>query len=185
MFCAGIDYSMLCPSICIADLDKEFSFDNCIIFYLYKKKYAKKYNHNIFGFEHISGENNTDRYIKISEWAIQILKKFKIKNVALEGYSYSSKRSLIFNIAENTMCLKIKLHQVGINVITPSPNQIKKFYTGKGNSHKENMVTQFILDTNKHLHDYMNTASMFSKPIEDIVDSFAICKYMYETIKKV
>lgn len=181
--CAGIDYSMTCPSITLINPAMEFKFKNTFVFFMDKrKKYSKKFGKNIIGTQLPGGENDIHRYDQISEWAIKILNKFNVTKVALEGYSYGSKGSRVFNIAENTMSLKTKMFNSGIEFIVPSPSQLKKYWTGSGNSGKTEMVLEFITRTNEHLHVAMDTSQMESKPIEDIVDSYAACNFMYDQI---
>lgn len=181
-FYAGIDYSMSCPSITVYNVNKNnFKFSNVFVFYMIKvQKYVAKFGKNVQGFSLKEFEKlePLDRYLAIADWAGQILESLNVKKVALEGYSYGSSKGVIFNIAENTTCLKIQMNRLGIEYYVPAPKELKKFYTGNGNASKEVMVTKFIEEEGVFLHELMDTSAMWSKPIEDIVDSYAACKWL-------
>lgn len=183
MIIAGIDYSITCPCICVYDNEKDFKFENMKVFFLDKrKKYAKKFGRNVFGLEHFDLKDKVERAIKISEWSMKIITKLGVEKVALEGYSFASKGNATIDIAENKMALKTELFKSNIEIFEPSPPAIKKFFAGKGNAKKEDMVIQFITETNVHLHNAMETSQMWSKPIEDIVDAYACCKWLNEKL---
>jgi len=114
--------------------------------------------------------------------------------ITFEGYSYGSKgNSFIDLIAYNTF-LKTKLMmecQNGIQVV--APKSVKKDFTGNGNAGKPMMVETFSKRTdsilaNDPVHNYVSSQSFgdnIPKPIDDLVDAFAILKYTEERIKQV
>jgi Holliday junction resolvasome RuvABC endonuclease subunit len=59
---------------------------------------------------------------------------------------------------------------------TPTPSQVKKNYTGKGNAKKDMMVAQFYEEfPDIKLHEILGIKEM-AKPIDDIVDSYAVLR---------
>ena len=170
----GIDYSMSCPSLCVSKKSK-IHIDDCeFFFYNNTKKFNKDFG-NVHGFLHLPYESQEERFENIAEWAIKILTKFKVTDVCLEGYAMGAKGQ-VFNIGENTGILKNKLWKNNISIITPSPGQIKKFFTGSGNAKKEIMYKSFIEETELDLEKLLDAKSG-GNPISDIVDSYAMCKY--------
>jgi Holliday junction resolvasome RuvABC endonuclease subunit len=168
MFLAGIDYSMSSPGICVFDTNKELSFLNCN-FYVYTKtptnlnfdniemeKQPKKFN------------NNQERFDSISNWALRILKSHNIERCAIEGFSYGSVSNRLFEIGENTGLLKYKLWLNKIEFDIYSPGEIKKYYSGKGNSNKEKMHMTLTEKEN------ISLGSNNDSPVSDIIDSYAI-----------
>tara|TARA_R100001082_G_scaffold105064_1_gene76896 strand:+ start:719 stop:1303 length:585 start_codon:yes stop_codon:yes gene_type:complete len=193
MVIAGIDYSLRGPSICIFHgLDtytgkkvENFSFENCSFFFLTDvKKYAKTFMNNIHGKLFSEVECDPSRYNSISDWAVEVLKKYKCNEVALEGYSFGSKGK-VFHIAENTGVLKYRLFQESIPIDIIAPTSIKKFATGKGNADKTAMHDAFVKETSLNLHKNITPLKKeVSNPVSDIVDSYYICKMFYERLKK-
>lgn len=173
MMYAGIDYSMSCPSITIGN---STDFKKCkTFFYTKKKKHEGAFPHNIYGMLENPYESEMERFDNISEWAMAIMKKFKVTDVCIEGYSMGSK-GRVFNIAENAGLLKYKLWKQGITFHSPPPTTVKKFFSGKGNSGKEQMHEAFVEKTG------VDIAKIFaqkedSNPVSDIVDSYAMLSY--------
>lgn len=185
MIIGGIDYSMSSPSLCIYDTDKEFKFENCDIYYANaKKKYVINIK-NLHGF--VLPENRIEepmyRYNEICKIFANVLMDQKVEQICIEGYALGSHAGLIFNIAENTSLLKHFMWKSGIKYINPSPATIKKFFTGKGNADKLKVVNTFINETHTNLQDIFGTKTIEAAPINDICDSFAMCKYMYYYLK--
>ena len=176
---AGIDYSYTTPAIAIHPMKPIVNFNDVkVFFYTSETKYKSVFNKNIYGMSHIPYESEMERFDNISEWALAILQKFNVKQVALEGYSLGSKGK-IFEIAENTGILKQKLWQAGIEFTTPAPTTIKKHFTGKGNSKKEAMLEAFDARFETDLKSIMNyTRKNIESPIGDVVDSTAIVDYL-------
>jgi Holliday junction resolvasome RuvABC endonuclease subunit len=181
---AGIDYSMACPAICIHPLKPIVNFNECkVFFYTKENKYCSTFNKNIHGMQHIPYESEMERFDNISEWALAILQKFNVKDVALEGYSMGSK-GVVFNIGENTGILKYKLWNAGMNVITPAPTTVKKHFTGKGNAKKEAMLEAFDNRFDLDLREILNyKRKNIESPIGDVVDCVAVADYLISNYK--
>ena len=117
------------------------------------------------------------KYTYISSWALDVLKSYDVDAVLLEDYAYAA-TGRVFNIGENTGILKYRLARSDINIYTVTPNEVKKFATGKGNANKELMLSNFITQTGVDVREIMDYAG--ENPISDIVDSYYICKYYHE-----
>jgi len=191
MVIAGIDYSLRGPAICVfhgvdsytGKKVEKFSFKNCSFFYLTDvKKYASTFMKNIHGKLFSDVECDPQRYNSISDWAIEVLKKYNCTQVALEGYSFGSKGK-VFHIAENTGVLKYRLFQESIPVDIIPPTTIKKFATGKGNADKKAMHEAFEKETCLNLHQVITPKKKeVTNPVSDVVDAFYICKMFYERL---
>ena len=171
MIIAGIDYSMSCPSLCIFDTELDFTFQNCDFYYLIDKKTKIIEEGNIHGEYYSKDSENVKRFDHISNWAITILKNQKVNHVYLEGYSMGS-RGRVFHIAENTGVLKQKIYKAGITFEVIPPSTWKKEVVGKGNADKQHVYESMNVD----LKPIFKSKSITS-PINDIADSYFICKY--------
>lgn len=174
---AGIDYSMTCPAITVyVGKPSEMTYEKCKSFFYHGKPSYNKSFDNVHGFIHSPWSSQQERFDNISDWAIAILKKYNVKRVCLEGYSMGSK-GLVFNIAENTGLLKHKMFKEGIEFITPAPTEVKRFFSGKGNSKKEQMYETFCKETGVDLCERLS-AKASDSPISDVVDSYAMLKFL-------
>ena len=171
MIISGIDYSMSCPSLCIFDTELDFNFHNCHFYYLIDKKTKIIEEGNIHGEYYSKDSENVKRFDHISDWAITILKNQKVNHIYLEGYSMGS-RGRVFHIAENTGVLKQKIYKAGITFEVVPPSTWKKEVVGKGNADKQHVYESMNVD----LRPIFKSKSITS-PINDIADSYFICKY--------
>lgn len=181
---AGIDYSLRGPSVCIfpGEHVEKFTFDACQIYFLNDvKRYAKKWNHNIFGETFKPWDADEERYESIADWAMD--KLIGCERIALEGYSYGSRGNRLFQIAENTGVLKYKIFQTGRPLDIIPPTEVKKFATGKGNANKDQMHVEFVRETSYKIKTEMSPKSKdITNPVSDIVDSYYICKLLYSRL---
>ena len=172
----GIDYSLSSPAICVCR--GAFKFENCKIYYLTNvKKYEGNFG-NINGRLHLPYTTEQQRHDQISDWALSIIDT-AIGNIFIEGYSFGSK-GLVFNLAENMGTLKHKLYVLNKRFQSIVPGQIKKNATGKGNADKLKMYEQFKKDTGVDLVKEFEQTKL-NNPVTDIVDSYYIAKYGYES----
>jgi Holliday junction resolvasome RuvABC endonuclease subunit len=174
MILSGIDYSYTSPAICIYDTSKELKFENLLFYNINdKKKLAGNYdNIHISTFPEYSSPE--ERYRNICSWASNILLANNVKEACIEGYSFGASSGLVFNIAENASLIKQFMSIKQIPFDTPTPSQVKKNFTGKGNSKKDVMVNKFHETFPQiKIHEILNIKEM-AKPIDDIVDSFAV-----------
>lgn len=180
-YVAGIDWSMSCPAICIYNTKDKLEFKNCEYFFYHdNKKYDKSFGY-IHGFKQKDYECQEERYNNLSEWAIAILLKFSVKHVTMEGYAMGASKGLVFNIAENGGLLKHKMWMAGIEVQCPAPSAVKKHFTTKGNANKELMYDTLVAQEGISVVDLLvdiTNAKPKDSPIADIVDAYAMIKYM-------
>jgi hypothetical protein len=170
----GIDYSITSPSICVCK-KKKLKFQSCQFYYLTSHKKLVGDFKNLHGTLHEDYLNYEERWDHISSWAMSVIPDDSI--VTLEGYSYGSTGSRLFQIAENCAMLKYKLWVRNIPFEVVAPSAIKKFATGKGNANKQLMYESFLGDSKVDLVDALGLKKESDKPITDIVDSYYICKY--------
>ena len=81
-------------------------------------------------------------------------------------------RGRVFHIAENTGVLKQKIYERGIDFEVIPPSTWKKEVVGKGNADKKYVYESMNVD----LKSIFKSKSITS-PINDIADSYFICKY--------
>lgn len=184
MIIAGIDYSLCGPSICVFNGEK-FSFKNCTFYFLTDtKKLATYFGSNIFGENFDDFNHEIERYESIADWALDVVTG--CTSVAIEGYAYAANSNRVFQIAENTGLMKYKLFQAGIPVTIVPPSEVKKSATGKGNADKASMYSYFEAETKEDLKKLLygiTAPKEITSPISDIVDSYFICKLLFNKIK--
>lgn len=168
------------PAITVGSIEKK-SFQDVNVYYLNENKKFSGNRKNISGELFLRPENNIQRYSKIAEWSMNIIKKCDC--VFIEGYSMGSKGS-VFNIAENTGILKYEMYKNKIKWTEVPPTVVKKFATGKGNGDKNKMYESFLSRANVDLKNLFNfKGEKIASPISDIVDSYYIFLYGVQSIK--
>jgi Holliday junction resolvasome RuvABC endonuclease subunit len=176
---AGIDWSMTSPSVCIHKGD-EWSVANCTFHYLTPKSKNLIVTDQIKGSLYEEYTTQQERFDNLSNWAMKILNENCAKEIGMEGYSYGSSSSRLFEIGENTGLLKFKMWSFGMNFEVYAPTAIKKFATGKGNSNKEKMWDSFIAETNLNIfHLLGQEVGKHWNPVSDMVDAYFIAKYKF------
>lgn len=177
MIVAGIDYSMSSPSVCVHVGDK-WSVDNCKFYYIVKKDKHLVVTDSIVGSLYEEYQHQQERFNNLSDWALKILEENKVEDVSVEGYSYGSSSSRLFEIGENTGLLKYKLWNQKLPFQVFAPTMIKKFATGKGNANKEKVWESFKEETNLNLFHILGQEEGKNwNPVSDMVDAYYICKY--------
>jgi len=183
MVIAGIDYSLCGPAICLfrANATGLFSYSGCSFYFLTdNKRQSEIRTLNIFGERLSDWDSDQHRYETIADWALDIV--MGCTHVAIEGYAYSAS-GRVFNIAENTGILKYKLYQLGIPVTVIPPTEVKKYATTKGNADKNSMYSAWAHETGVDLKTLLTPKRQECvSPVSDIVDSYYICKRMFESL---
>lgn len=186
-FICGIDYSMSCPAVCVFH-GNQWSFKHCQIYYtIATKKFLVQKHKNIFPVPMVNYTDKPDQFRydwlsqRVIEWSSGYDKT--TPHYFLEGYSYGSK-GMIANIAENGSILKHKLWSNGHSINIIAPTTVKRFAVGKGNAKKTPLYEQFYKETKVNLVKLFD-GNPESSPISDIVDSYFICKYGFETISNI
>jgi Holliday junction resolvasome RuvABC endonuclease subunit len=177
---AGIDYSMTNPSVCVFS-GNSFCFESCQFLVITDYKVKGSFS-NITFQTHKDYGLDIQRYENIALPIYDFMDHFEPDYIGLEGYSMGS-RGLVFNIGENTAILKYQLYKGGYMFNVFPPTTIKKHATGSGRADKKAMVAQFHKD-----NPSINLSQMilgkpdrFDSPVSDIVDSYYIAKYLFDT----
>jgi hypothetical protein len=183
MVIAGIDYSLCGPAVCLfrTNATGKFSYSGCSFYFLTdNKRQSEVRSMNVFGERLTDWNSDEHRYETIADWAIDIV--MGCSHVALEGYAYSASGK-VFQIAENTGILKYKLYELSIPVTIIPPTEVKKFATGKGNADKNAMYAAWAHETGVDLKTLLTPKRQECvSPVSDIVDSYYICKRMFESL---
>ena len=111
---------------------------------------------------------------------------------AFEGYSYGSKGNSFIDLITYNTFLKSKIVRICQNDIRVlAPKSVKKDFTDNGNAGKPMMMNSFIsrkddLLKNDAVHNYCCSVGDFGekvpKPLDDMVDAFAILKYLEQQL---
>jgi hypothetical protein len=183
MVIAGIDYSLCGPAICLfrTNATGKFSYSGCSFYFLTdNKRQSEVRSMNVFGERLTDWDSDEHRYETIADWAIDIV--MGCSHVALEGYAYAA-HGKVFQIAENTGILKYKLYELSIPVTIIPPTEVKKYATGKGNADKNAMYSAWAHETGVDLKTLLTPKRQECvSPVSDIVDSYYICKRMFESL---
>ena len=177
---AGLDWSMNSPSICIHD-GSEWSATNGTFYYLSQKSKLVMTTDQLKGTLYKEYKSQQERFDNLSCWALTIMNDKGVRNAGLEGYSYGSSGSRLFEIGENTGLLKFKMWSHDINFEVYAPTSIKKFACGKGNAGKDKMWDAFIEETGLNIfHLLGQEVGKNWNPVSDMVDAYYMCKYRFE-----
>lgn len=179
---AGIDYSYTSPAICVWDTETEFQFSNLRFYGMTKtKKYCGLFGDNILMTAYPIYKTEEERFREIAKWSRAVLESEGVESVVLEGYALGSRSGMIFQMAENTSLLKQYLDTAKIDFKTPTPTEVKKFFTGRGAHTGKNdreRKLPMILRAEEMLGvkfmDILGSDKEHTKPIDDLCDAFAI-----------
>lgn len=175
---AGLDVSMTSPGITVYDTYAPDAF--CFYALSSKNKLIGNWLHRVCIDQYPLYSSPEERFDKISEW---IMEKIRYCDaVFLEGYSYGSSGSKVFEIGENTGVLKHKLYKASIPITVYAPTSIKKHACGNGRADKIMMYDVFYEQTKIDLLGILGQAKKDSNPISDIVDSYHICQLGKESL---
>lgn len=179
----GIDYSIRCPAVCIFETNEaqpQWYPENCQVHFLTeKKKHCYRITPNVMGhyMPLYREQDDTDRFSKISDWALGLLKEGDI--IGIEDYAFSA-QGMVYKIGENTGLLKYKLWSYKFQFECIMPSKIKKFFVSHGAADKTMMYNAFVQETGWNLdHHIKSRTRKITSPLSDIADSFAICKYVF------
>lgn len=196
----GIDFSMNSTALTVVQ-------DNSTYFYNFTKdlpknktEELKKYNIGVIKLEHQTSlefsenENIKLEYaIRLSDEILKVVESFESSFVAIENFAYSMVGRSTLDISGFQYILRYKLRnsEKVKNIFYFQPSEIKKFAL-KGNSNKNQLILQYL--KNSYVNDLTNLLTSennlfkkkdkeeFSKPIDDLVDSFFIVNYLKSKI---
>lgn len=178
----GIDYSMSSPAICRFSGTK-FSFDNCFFHYITGTKKYALHSPQFHGAMLGEFPTNEHKFDFLADWVINRCPNGDVF-VYIEDFAFAAS-GRITDMAENTGVLKNKLFHEGIERNKVAPGTLKKFAI-HGRASKHEMIEQFIKETGCDLYKLFDMSPKQKKtnPLCDIVDSFFLCKYGFESIKQ-
>ena len=142
----GIDYSITSPAMCFGGLGSSFEDLRFIGFTRPMKKafYPESFENVTLHEYPQAWSSNEHRYDIVSDLllgslsdSLTGLRSYDI--VCFEGYAYAANGN-VFDIAEATSVMKMKLYRNGNVVNTAAPSEVKKHATGKGNANKLMML---------------------------------------------
>lgn len=175
----GVDYSFTSPSLCFHEGD-QWSFKNCVFYYMTPKSKFLVYTDQVRGSLYEDYQTQQQRFDNLSNWALNHMMTHGAKTVGLEGYSYGSIGSRLFEIGENSGLLKHKMWASSIDFDVYAPTTIKKFACGKGNAPKDRLWESFLEETGLNLfHLIGQEVGKSWNPVSDMVDAYYLCKYHF------
>lgn len=185
MIIAGIDWSMTSPGITVGNISDP-SFQALDLYGFSKGKKQVSGLDNVHLSLYPMTKDNAHRFCALSDWALEILSKHKVKLVVMEGYAYGA-TGKVFEIGENTGVLKHCLLKANIPFEVAAPSEIKKFATGKGNANKTVMCESFMTKTGIDLCAGINDVWKPEKipaPVPDMVDSYWIWQLAADNLNR-
>lgn len=194
----GIDFSINSTAVSILNCDDLHVFS--FVPNLQKGKAAYKIHENLepeiklVSYDKLEYTKNSieDQKIKLKnaeslvEQIINQISSFSPIEIRIEGFSYASKGNSFIDLIVFNTYLKVKLiDKYGHIISVIPPKTLKKSYTGNGNATKCDMLRKFIneeIELSKkisQLNIVKEEEFKIQKPIDDIVDAFALCKISY------
>lgn len=177
MFFVGIDYSMTSPGLCFINEDGSI---RQLYYFTQKPKMEGKQSDLIEGLSYPIYGDDIERFEKLGKICVDLIKSQNEEcHIGIEGYSFGSSGSRVFQIAENCGILKLILKMNGFSFKTVPPSVVKKLATGKGNSSKEPVYQSFVEKTGIKLHETLKlkTEKVVS-PISDMADAYWIAQWI-------
>jgi len=187
----GIDYSMSSPAIAIYRGDPRAFEWHDVEFHYYStvnalaKDWYRGSDVWCRGYGSLTiHKNNEDRFMRLAQWSLvtiigklaELVPDPEQSFIALEDYALGGK-GRVFEIAENTGCLKQILRAADYEFDLIAPTTVKKFATGKGNAKKEQMYDAWMKETKFDIWKEMTPKrGKISSPVTDIVDAYYLLK---------
>lgn len=176
---AGVDYSYTSPAVCIHTGDT-WSIGNCVFYYMVPKDKHLVVTNQLKGVLYPTWDTTEQRFDNLAKWSIDIFNSHKVSFVIIEGYSYGSSSSRLFQIAENGGTLKQMIWKENIPFAVTPPTVIKKMATTKGNANKEKMWDSFIEETGLNLFNILGQEEKKNwNPVSDMVDAYYLAKHAF------
>jgi len=177
------DFSIDSPALTVLSLNERYDIVDAYFFNLQETiKYKMDTEHiSINRFEKTIGNKIHDRTLQVWILVKDIIKKFNIEYVAIEGYAYgATETNNLTKQAELSGFIKICLYSyqrvdgtMGIPYLLLPPRTIKKYVSGDGNCDKEMMIEHFKLT--KEFKQYFKDIDIKNLPsLNDICDSYWI-----------
>lgn len=126
--------------------------------------------------------DNTRRLLYIKKQIKEILIKYKIEFIAMEGLAFGATGRSVMTIGGLTHILRELYIELNIDFIIIPPKTLKKFWFGNGNAKKEEMVQEAV-DRKCDINIMKNYGTKKIPNImfdDNIVDSMALCIFIQE-----
>lgn len=129
--------------------------------------------------------DNTRRIIKIRDEVKEILNKYKVTHICMEGLSYGSKGRSVMQIGGLTHILRELFIELNIKFIVIPPKTLKKWFTGNGNSNKFGMIEEAVKRDYDipFVKNYGNKKNPNIQFDDNVVDSLAACLFCKDFIE--
>jgi hypothetical protein len=187
---AGIDFSLNSTAITI--FDNSLTDEQYVFYSLYRKLTKKRtdvmVSTNIELIKHPNVAVACDENEKILDAIETTNIIFNIIKgcdfVAMEGFAFNARGNRLAELSGYQYLLRAKLVEMKIPFTIYPPLSIKKF-AGYGRYTKEEMIDIFIKLDNIKLAKQINELEFkYDKPIDDIVDSYFVCKKCLSDLEK-
>ena len=185
---AAIDFSLSSTGITVFN-----KVENYYKFYAISKGFPKKHENFIKSCLTdciILKQDEIKDIIFYTNWVeniLSILTTNNVKHIGIEGYSFNSISSSFTKIAEVTGILKFILNNNHIEFDIIQPTSAKKL-AGNGRYNKSDMFNAFLnnvlndgLLINTDFYKNIKEENSNVKPLEDVIDSYFILKYLEQT----
>jgi Holliday junction resolvasome RuvABC endonuclease subunit len=117
------------------------------------------------------GTNTVWRLIKVKEKLIDpiiALHRSELIKVCMEGPSYNSRGSYVLQMGALNYMIRYWLENEGINYTVRTPNELKKFVTGKGNCKKDLILLKVFKKWGEEFD------------CDDLADAYGLARYILE-----
>ncbi|MNO29207.1 Crossover junction endodeoxyribonuclease RuvC [compost metagenome] len=106
--------------------------------------------------------------------------------LCIEGFSFGSKGKGVSTQYGVGFAIRFALRDLGVNFIEPTPSQVKKFATGKGNTPKDNMVLPIFKHWGfDHKSDNVRDAFVLAQIARSVRMGTFTTKYQEEVIQAI
>lgn len=120
----------------------------------------------------------THRILKIKQEIKEIIQKEKPDYIGLEGPSYASKSSSVIQMGALNHILRELFIEEGVDFIVVPPTVVKKYYTGKGNCGKLEMIEEAMKrGANIPFFKTIQKQKIFD---DNVVDAHALGVFMHD-----
>jgi Holliday junction resolvasome RuvABC endonuclease subunit len=122
----------------------------------------------------------TRRLLSLKSQINEVLNENNITYAAMEGMSYGSRGSTIFDLGGLSHIIRELLISKEIDFIIVPPKTLKKYWTGSGNANKSDMI-KVAEDEDYNINILKNYATKKNpdiRPDDNIVDSLALCRFL-------
>lgn len=124
----------------------------------------------------------TRRLMDLSQDVGELIKEYGVEMVAIEGMSFSSTGRIVFDLGGLSHLLRAKFIELDTPFVVIPPTTLKKFWFGKGNAKKDDMI-QAAIDRGYDIPITKNYGTKKNPDIkmdDNVVDSHALCIFIQE-----